>query len=109
MSVNGGYPTDIAGLYIIDGDKNVAPVAGDIYVLTGSGTVRLDPNDTKVFGGIGNLGSTTGNNGSFTFIGKGWGHNVGMSQYGAYAMANLGKTYLDILQFYYTGIKVGLM
>ncbi len=45
----------------------------------------------------------------FTFIGKGWGHNVGMSQWGAYAMAKQGYTYLNILQFYYTGITVGYM
>ena len=46
-------------------------------------------------------------NGSITFVGKGWGHNIGLSQWGAYAMANQGHTYLEILQFYYTGITVG--
>ena len=60
-------------------------------------------------GGLGTLSSTTGKNGVFTFIGKGWGHNVGMSQWGAYAMAKQGYTYLNILQFYYTGITVGYM
>ena len=48
-------------------------------------------------------------NGSFTITGTGNGHNVGMSQWGAYAMAQQGYTYLDILQFYYTGITVGYM
>lgn len=33
----------------------------------------------------------------------GFGHRVGMSQYGANAMAADGKTYRDILQHYYTG------
>ena len=48
-------------------------------------------------------------NGSITFVGKGSGHNIGMSQWGAYAMAQQGYTYQQILQFYYTGITVGYM
>ena len=38
--------------------------------------------------------------------GTGSGHNVGMSQYGAYAMAQQGKTFRDILTFYYTGVTI---
>ena len=34
---------------------------------------------------------------------RGWGHRVGMSQYGADAMAVLGKTYEEILAHYYPG------
>lgn len=40
------------------------------------------------------------------FIGRGWGHGVGMSQWGAYAMANKGYTYDAILSFYYSGIQL---
>ena len=110
VSINGSAPTDAAGLYAIDGDGKVAPVAGDVYVITGSGTFKLERGDAEAAGGgLGSLGSTAGNNGWFTFVGKGWGHNVGMSQYGAKAMAELGYTYLKILQFYYTGITVGYM
>ena len=109
VSVNGSDAVDAAGLYAIDGNGNKVPLSGDVYMLTGSGTVKLDQSSAKASGGLGNLGSTTGNNGTFTFIGKGWGHNVGMSQWGAYAMAEQGYTYLEILQFYYTGITVGLM
>ncbi len=43
---------------------------------------------------------------SFTFKGLGWGHSVGMSQWGAHAMASQGYTYKDILKFYYTGIEI---
>ncbi|AFS78072.1 amidase enhancer [Gottschalkia acidurici 9a] len=41
-----------------------------------------------------------------TFNGKGWGHGIGMSQYGALNMAKAGYLYTDILEFYYTGAKV---
>ena len=43
----------------------------------------------------------------FLIKGSGWGHNVGMSQYGAKAMAELGMSYLDILSFYYEGVDIG--
>ena len=109
VSVNGDSPVDSSGLYAIDGNGNVSSLTGDIYVLTGSGTAPLEQGGGSSGGGLGSLSSTTGNNGSFTFIGKGWGHNVGMSQWGAYAMARQGYTYLDILKFYYTGITVGYM
>jgi stage II sporulation protein D len=49
---------------------------------------------------------TTSNNGTFTLTGTGSGHNVGMSQYGAKAMAEQGYDYQDILEFYYTGITI---
>ncbi|HYF93349.1 MAG TPA: stage II sporulation protein D [Symbiobacteriaceae bacterium] len=36
----------------------------------------------------------------------GYGHGVGMSQWGANGMARAGKTYADILKHYYTGVEV---
>jgi len=45
-------------------------------------------------------------NSVFTFTVKGWGHGVGMSQYGAGALAREGKSYADILKTYYTGISL---
>ncbi len=43
---------------------------------------------------------------TYVFTGHGWGHLVGMSQWGAYSMAKLGKSYKDILNFYFTDIKI---
>ena len=43
---------------------------------------------------------------TFTFEGTGWGHNVGMSQYGAREMAKQGFGYQEILKFYYRGTEV---
>ena len=42
----------------------------------------------------------------YTFAGKGWGHGLGMSQYGAKGMAEAGFKYNQILEYYYTGSKV---
>ncbi|MDO4173141.1 MAG: stage II sporulation protein D [Eubacteriales bacterium] len=43
---------------------------------------------------------------SITFHTQGYGHGVGMSQYGAKSMAENGSSYQDILLHYYTGTKV---
>lgn len=44
--------------------------------------------------------------GKYTFTVKGYGHAIGMSQYGAHYMAMQGKTYKEILLHYYPGCKV---
>lgn len=43
---------------------------------------------------------------TFAIYGGGYGHGVGMSQNGAQAMAKKGKTYEQILQFFFTGIEI---
>jgi len=42
----------------------------------------------------------------YTFVGHGYGHGLGMSQWGAKKMAELGYNYVDILSFYYNGVVV---
>jgi stage II sporulation protein D len=44
---------------------------------------------------------------SFTIRGAGFGHGVGMSQYGAYGFALHGKPYDAILRHYYRGTQLG--
>src|SRR5687768_8473811 len=44
---------------------------------------------------------------SFLASGRGWGHGVGMSQYGALGFANEGWTYDRILGHFYRGIELG--
>ena len=43
----------------------------------------------------------------FVVSGRGYGHGVGMSQYGAYGQALAGRTYDQILGHYYTGTEIG--
>ena len=94
-NINGEIPVEsTAGLSVIDGNGNIVTVGGSAYVITDSG---ISPADGS--------GVITGD--VFVIQGSGWGHNVGMSQYGAYAMAKLGYTYDEILKYYYTGIAVG--
>ncbi len=40
------------------------------------------------------------------YNGRGYGHNVGMCQYGVQGMAREGKNFRDILKFYYPGVEI---
>ena len=44
--------------------------------------------------------------GRFYFTVYGYGHNVGMSQYGADYLARQGSNWMEILKYYYTGITI---
>ena len=46
---------------------------------------------------------------SFQLSGHGWGHGAGLCQIGAAVMASEGKTYEEILQYYYRGAKLSPM
>ena len=97
-TVNGnGTLGSLDEAYAIDGNGSTSKLGSDVYIIDGSGQVT----QAAPSGGSGGDSSTV-----FTITGSGWGHNVGMSQWGAYAMAQQGYTYQDILTFYYTGIEV---
>ncbi len=53
-----------------------------------------------------NGGTLTEASDTVVFSGTGWGHGVGMSQCGAYGMAEKGFNYKEILKYYYKGIEV---
>lgn len=54
-------------------------------------------------GPIASQGTFAGTPTQFLIQGRGFGHGLGMSQWGAYALAQQGKTYQQILQHYYQG------
>ncbi len=97
-------PTGTEGLYAVDGAGNKTALSGAPYVITGTGSELLTGG-----GGTpsGTGGSSTNAGSSFVFSGSGSGHNVGMSQWGANAMAKQGFDYRSILTFYYTGVTLG--
>jgi stage II sporulation protein D len=47
-----------------------------------------------------------GNVTSYSFTGRGWGHGVGMCQYGAFGLAKMGLKYDKIIKHYYTGVDL---
>lgn len=48
----------------------------------------------------------TSNGNKYLITTKGYGHGVGMSQYGANEMAKRGKNYQEILKYYYQGTEI---
>lgn len=88
------------GVTVINGGGAVSTVNGG-YAITANGVEAVSAATTSSSGGSSSASGTV-----FTFKGTGWGHNVGLSQYGAYSMAQLGYGYKEILEFYYTGVTV---
>ncbi|WP_245570774.1 SpoIID/LytB domain-containing protein [Carboxydothermus ferrireducens] len=91
-----------------------------IYVITGDGeTKEVDKENLNVIGSK-EVAMENGGAGyniveeipqKFTFIGQGWGHGLGMSQWGAWAMAQQTKNhppfdYREIIKYYYTGVEI---
>lgn len=78
------------------------------------GIIKLQINNTEIkgtdFRKALSLNSTNFtyeiSNDSITFHCKGYGHGVGMSQWGANAMAKNGSSYEDILKHYYSGVEI---
>ncbi|MDR2606601.1 MAG: SpoIID/LytB domain-containing protein [Oscillospiraceae bacterium] len=96
-------PLESGDYYAIGADGQTVKIAGsDVTVITASGTtqVRIGEQGQKLLSGV----TQTGN--KYTIRGSGWGHNIGMSQWGARAMAEQGLTYSDIIHFYYTGVDI---
>lgn len=107
----GQNPPSSTAIYAIDGDSKVNQITGTYYVLGEDGTVIQAGTAGETSGPeptapISSGGTVTPADGVFRFRGSGLGHNVGMSQWGAWAMAKRGLTYRDILTFYYTGVTI---
>ena len=111
FTINGDGPSDMS-VYVNDSSTRLKELDG-VTVLSGSGVSVLSGESYTVLSSSGTTtvkGSGTSkpssNNGVFVIEGKGSGHNLGMSQRGARAMAEAGYTYEEILKFYYTDITI---
>lgn len=81
--------------------------AADIYVQSANGMTKLNTSTNKVY--VKSQSTVAVNKvipQFYTFNGKGWGHGLGMSQYGAKGMAEAGFNFIQILEYYYTGTEV---
>jgi len=80
------------------------------FIIDNSTSLRLSNLDNNFTFDLATLGVenafTTAKDDSYQFVGYGWGHGVGMSQWGAYQMAKDGYTYQEILKHYYQGIDI---
>lgn len=96
LSVNSSYPKEINlnNAYILD-VRNKATVSRST-VSRAIGKDRTSSLD----------GTVSSKPTTFVFNGKGYGHGVGMSQYGAMEMAKQGYNFEDIIKHYYQGVEL---
>jgi stage II sporulation protein D len=74
--------------------KSVSVTKGSTYGVLGLPSIHFDIEYDK-------------DSGTYKVEGGGWGHNVGMSQWGAYSMAEVhGMNYAEIICFYYTDVNL---
>jgi len=85
---------------------------GSVKVTDGQGSVSVTPVTTRAYRVVAATSTSASRTVTvrtviptrFRITGSGFGHGIGMSQYGAYAMAKAGKTVTQILGHYYTGV-----
>lgn len=107
-AVNGsGTLSGTDDVYVISGTGSVSGAGSDLYVISGSGKISsLAEGNTGASGTNVGGGTVTVSGDTYVFDGAGWGHQLGMSQFGANAMAREGFDYDEILKFYFPGVQV---
>ena len=94
----------------LDGDINISDVDRSSTNHVNNITINNKKYNGVEFRKLLNLRSTDFNisidNDKVNITTNGYGHGVGMSQYGANSMAKEGKTYEDIIRYYYKGVKI---
>jgi len=97
-----------AGSYTVLGADGATSTIGSSQsagVLSASGKVNVNGSGTVVMGGDYSARAITNSSG-FLFIGQGYGHGLGMSQWGVKGMADIGYDYQQILQHYYQNVTI---
>jgi len=107
--VKGGYKLDnIKDILILGKDKSGRVT--DLRIVTGKKDLRISAKDFRNTLGSNIIKSTNFQvkaiDHDMVFEGFGWGHGVGLCQWGAYFMAKEGFTFKQILEYYYPGSEV---
>ena len=76
------------------------------YLLAGKVEVSFNPTDMNFLERLSSAFEVVKANHRFILNGKGWGHGVGLCQIGAAVMGEQGKSYDEILLFYYRNAEI---
>ena len=110
-AINSKYPTSGVNTSNLSSKLQVMErsEAGGVITLA-VGNDEIKGSDFRVIAGLNSTNFTYSiNENTIVFECKGYGHGVGMSQWGANVMAKEGKSYDEILKHYYTGINIGYL
>lgn len=98
---------DIPPVSILGADGQVVSLAPTgLKVANADGVASLAQTDVYRIKGASSTASSSAAATGFVFKGSGSGHGAGLSQWGAYAMANHGKTYEEIIAYYFHDTKL---
>lgn len=86
-----GRVTDVE---VINSGEKIRVPASKLRIILGPNIIRSAVFSLEIEGG------------DAVFNGLGWGHGVGLCQWGAYFMAKDGRSYKEILNYYYPGVKI---
>jgi stage II sporulation protein D len=111
-SALGGLPSTLfdivpTGMYTVQGAANsvaTSTVANTSTVMTANGAQTTNANQIVVLGA--EQARVVDNSNNFMFVGRGYGHGIGMSQWGAKGLADAGYSYEDILKHYYQNVTI---
>lgn len=78
-----------------------------LFAMSQSGMQAVAGYNAVTAGGAAYVSGRVGDADTYIFNGGGYGHGIGMSQWGARGMAESGFSYDAILKHYYTGIALG--
>ncbi|MEI6530027.1 MAG: SpoIID/LytB domain-containing protein [bacterium] len=96
LSSQGTTPVSPESAILLLSSLGLAPLPASAVAVTSAGLMPL----SLAIATTQSIGAT------ISFSGHGWGHGVGMPQWGAKAQAQEGKTYDQILLYYYTGVSL---
>ena len=75
------------------------------YIISDQGTQKIN-REKVAFISTKGVSLVDTNSDQYNFKKRGWGHGIGMSQYGAKQMAEEGYTCEEIIKYYYTGVSI---
>lgn len=104
------------GIFRIIKELNIRRLLQPINLISGEEAIKIKCHDGTILNDFSILPSafayidisrdTTGQLISVTITGGGYGHGVGLSQYGCYGMSLMGKSYREIIEHYYPGTEL---
>lgn len=111
-SALGGLPSTLfdivpTGMYTVQGAGNsvaTGTASNTSTVMTANGAQTASSNQMVILGA--EQARVVNNSNNFMFVGRGYGHGIGMSQWGAKGLADAGYSYEDILKHYYQNVTI---
>lgn len=99
---------DIPAVSVLGANGQVTSInPSGLKVVTASGQQTLTAQSSySLLGANKQQRQTAAQANSYLFVGSGFGHGVGISQHGAYAMARNGHTFEEIIRYYLQGVEI---